>query len=240
LRRPMILDLDDATYIDAVSPVYGRLASPLKWRGKTDALIRRANVVTCGNETIAAHVGAKAVVVPTVVDLRVFRPGPKNDGVPVIGWIGTHSTQPYFERLLPVLERLARETAFQVKVVGGENWSLAREPDDFRALDIGVYPIADDAWSAGKSGLKAVQYMASGVPFVMSPVGVCATMGIAGNTHFLATTDDEWLDALRRLVADRALRERMGAAGRAFAEAHYSLDKQADVLASLIRKVAGC
>ena len=114
-------------------------------------------------------------------------------------------------------------------------WRLGSETDDFCALDVGVYPIVDDEWSAGKSGFKAVQYMACGVPFVMSPVGVCATMGVAGETHFLATTDDEWLDALRRLLAGAELRRRMGQAGRAYAEAHFSMEAQAEALASILR-----
>lgn len=254
LRRRMILDLDDATYVRYVSPIYGRLATMLKWPSKTDQLIRWSSAVTCGNENIAAYVrslGAEATVVPSVVDTRVFRPHATENDVPVIGWIGTHSTYPFFERLIPIFEQLAREQRFRLTVVGASHetrvrgvevdsrsWSLERDADDFRSLDIGVYPIADDAWSTGKSGLKAVLYMSSGVPFVMSPVGVCATMGIAGDTHFVAVTDDEWLDALRRLVTDGPLRRRMGAAGRAFAEKHYSIDEQADVLASLIRKSA--
>ena len=254
LRRRMILDLDDATYVRYVSPVYGRLATMLKWPSKTDRLIRWSSVVTCGNENIAAYVrslGAEATVVPSIVDTRVFRPQATKNDVPVIGWIGTHSTYPFFERLIPIFEQLAREQRFRVTVVGAGRearvrgvevdsraWRLERDADDFRSLDIGVYPIADDARSAGKSGLKAVQYMSSGVPFVMSPVGVCATMGIAGQTHFAAVTDEEWLDALRRLVTDGTLRKRMGAAGRAFAEKHYSIDEQADVLASVMRKLA--
>ena len=253
LRRPMVLDLDDATYIAYRSPIYGGLASRLKWPSKTDKLIRWARVVVCGNPNIAAHVralGAEAVVVPTVVDLRVFKPlEVLEHDVPTIGWIGTHGTFPFLERLLPLFERLGREQRFRLTIVGSVRaavpvpgvevdcrpWRLNREAGDFRALDVGVYPIADDAWSAGKSGFKAVQYMACGVPFVMSPVGVCATMGIAGETHFLATTDDEWLDALRRLLAGAELRRRMGQAGRAYAEAHYSMEAQAEALASILR-----
>jgi glycosyltransferase involved in cell wall biosynthesis len=256
LRRPLVLDLDDATYIAYESPVYGRAASLLKWPSKTDKLIRWARVVVCGNPNIAAHaraLGAEAVVVPTVVDLRVFKPlDALPHDVPTLGWIGTHGTFPFLERLLPLFERLARERRFRLTIVGSGRaevrvpgvevdcrpWRLDREADDFRALDAGVYPIADDAWSAGKSGFKAVQYMACGVPFVMSPVGVCASMGVAGETHFLATTDDEWLDALRRLLGDAELRRRMGRAGRAFAEAHYAMDAQADALAEIVRRAA--
>lgn len=254
-RRPLILDLDDATWIPYVSPVYGRLATVLKWPAKTDRLIRWARAVTCGSPNIASYVrsrGGAATVIPTVVDTRIFRPRAWfAPGVPVLGWVGTHGTYPYLERLFPIFERLARETAFRLTIVGSGRprvdvpgvetdsspWRLDREVADFQALDIGVYPIAEDEWSSGKSGLKAVQYMASGVPFVMSPVGVCATIGIPGETHFTAITDDDWYDALRRLLADAGLRRRMGASGRAFVETHYDIDSQSDVLAALIRGV---
>ena len=256
LRRPLVLDLDDATYIAYESPIYGRAASLLKWPSKTGRLIRWARIVACGNPNIAAHVreqGAEAVVVPTVVDTRIFRPrDPLPRDMPTIGWIGTHGTFPFLERLLPLFERLGREQRFRLTIVGSGRaevcvpgvevdcrpWRLDRDADDFRALDVGVYPIADDEWSAGKSGFKAVQYMACGVPFVMSPVGVCATMGIAGETHLLATTDDEWLAALRQLLGDADLRRRMGRAGRAYAESHYSIAEQAETLASIIRRAA--
>ena len=256
LRRPLVLDLDDATYIAYASPVYGRLASLLKWPSKTDRLIRWARTVVCGNPNIARYVrgwGAHSVVVPTVVDTRVFRPlEALPHDVPTIGWIGTHGTFPFLERLLPLFERLACEHRFRLTIVGAGRsgvsmkgvevdcrpWRLDREVDDFRALDVGVYPIADDAWSAGKSGFKAVQYMACGVPFVMSPVGVCATMGVAGETHLLATTDEEWLAALRQLLGDAERRRRMGRAGRAYAEAHFSIAEQAEALASILRAAA--
>jgi glycosyltransferase involved in cell wall biosynthesis len=255
LRRPMILDLDDATYIAYDSPVYGRLAQLLKWQRKTKTLIKWSSTVTCGNEGIADHVrslATPAVVVPNMVDGRVFRPRTSQSNDPTtVGWIGTHSTYPFFQRLIPILEQLACSHDFRVLVVGagGETkirgvdvesrpWALERDAEDFRSLDIGVYPIPDDSWGAGKSGLKAVQYMSCGVPFVMSPVGVCATMGIARVTHFPATTDEDWFEALHRLLEDGLLRRRMGAAGRAFAEKHYTIDEQADRLAAVIRTSA--
>ena len=255
LRRPLILDLDDATWIPYASPVYGRLATLLKWPSKTGRLIRWADAVTCGSPNIAAYVrslGAAATVLPTTVDTRVFRPRESSiSSVPLIGWIGTHSTFLYLERLFPIFEKLRREIPFRLMIAGSgrtridipgvevdcRTWSLEREAADFQSLDAGLYPISGDEWSAGKSGLKAVQYIASGVPFVMSPIGVCATMGVAGETHFAALTDDDWYDFLRRLLLDADLRERMGASSRAFAEAHYDIATNADVLAALIRSI---
>jgi glycosyltransferase involved in cell wall biosynthesis len=253
LRRPLVLDLDDATWIPYPSPVYGRLATLLKWPSKTNRLIRFAHAVTCGSPNIAAYVrsrGGKPVMVPTVVDTRRFRPsGFRSAEIPTIGWIGTHGTFSYFERLIPVFERLATEVRFRLTVIGSGRdeirvpgvsvesrpWRMEREVEDFQSLDIGVYPIAADDWSAGKAGFKAVQYMATGVPFVMSPAGICATMGVPDQTHFAAITDDDWLDALRRLVKDAHLRERMSIAGRAFAQQHYDIEAQADALAAVIR-----
>jgi glycosyltransferase involved in cell wall biosynthesis len=257
LRRPMLLDLDDATWIPYASPVYGRIATLLKWPAKTDRLIDWSRIVTCGSPNIAAHVcarGAEAVIAPTVVDTSRFRPGGAHpDDIPIIGWIGTHGTYPFLERLAPVFERLARERPFRLLIVGSGRddiriagvevdcrpWRLEREIEDFQSLDAGVYPIADDEWSAGKAGLKAVQFMATGVPFVMSPVGICATMGVQGQTHFAAVSDDDWLDALRRLVTEAKLRKQMSAAGRIFAVENYSIEAQADALARLILESCG-
>jgi hypothetical protein len=79
---PIVLDLDDATYLPYVSPVYGRMASALKWFSKTDDLIGWAQVVTCGNRTIADYVeskGVKTAIIPTVVDTELFRPRARPD-----------------------------------------------------------------------------------------------------------------------------------------------------------------
>src|SRR6266436_302505 len=61
LRRPMVLDLDDATYVSYTSPTYGNLGQKLKWFSKTDDLIRWSRIVTCGNRSIAEYVQSKGV-----------------------------------------------------------------------------------------------------------------------------------------------------------------------------------
>src|ERR1044072_3026354 len=171
---PMVLDLDDATYVSYKSPTYGRLGSMLKWFSTTNDLIRWSRLVTCGNREIAAYVKSKgrpAVVIPTVVDTTQFQPlAERHNDVPIIGWIGTHSTFPYVKSIFPVLEGWAREYRFRLRLVGtGEDtvsipgvevenlpWKLNREIADFQSLDIGIYPIVEDNWSVGKSCFKAV------------------------------------------------------------------------------------
>jgi glycosyltransferase involved in cell wall biosynthesis len=256
-RLPMVLDLDDATYVRYVSPTYGRLGSALKFFGKTDKLIDRSAVVICGNRYIAEYVearGKRAVVIPTIVDTEVFRPLEKNNEVPVIGWVGTHSTFQFLEPLLPVFTKLAEKHTFRLRIVGSGrksveaegvdveavDWSLEREVYDFQSLDIGLYPLdtrgsLDPAWLAGKSGFKAIQYLAVGVPFVMSPVGVCAEIGVEGTTHFNAVSHEDWYNSIDKLLSDKNLRSAMGEAGRQHSVAEYSLESYAALMADTLR-----
>ena len=258
-RLPMVLDLDDATYVRYVSPTYGRLGSALKFFGKTDKLIDRSEVVICGNRFIAEYVegrGRRAVVIPTVVDTDVFKPVERRNGIPVMGWIGTHSTFPFLERIFPVLRELAGKHPFILKIVGSGReridlegvdvhnlpWALDREVEDFQTLDIGLYPIdttgsLDPAWLAGKSGFKAIQYLAVGVPFVMTPIGVCAEIGEHGKTHFNAAAMEDWYNALDKLLSDRELSNEMGRAGREHSIENYHLGRHAETLARVLREV---
>ncbi len=232
-KRPMVLDLDDATYVPYTSPTYGKFGRALKCVGKT------------------------ARIIPTVVDTAIFKPAPRRDEHPVVlGWIGTHSTFPYLESIFPVLSELAKEYEFRLKIVGAgkdevsipgvevENlrWKLAREVADFQSIDIGLYPIDASSysgkWAAGKSGFKAIQYMAVGIPYVATPVGGSAEIGEPDTTHFFATTSDEWRLALEILLSDVERSQRMGAAGRRHVVEHYDLQAQADKLAEALREAA--
>lgn len=257
LRRPMVLDLDDATYVPYTSPTYGRFTQALKFFGKTDYLIRSSRTVVCGNQTIAEYVsskGAHTEIIPTVVDLEKFRPRESREqSVPVLGWVGSHSTFPFLESILPALSELAKSHSFKLKIVGSgragvsvpgvevENleWSLEREVEDFRSIDIGLYPLSsENNWAMGKSGFKAIQWMAVGIPYVVTPIGAAREIGEVNVTHYFASTHDEWIAKLRVLLVDSAQRRVMGAAGRNYAIEHYSVAKQADKLAKVLTNAA--
>jgi glycosyltransferase involved in cell wall biosynthesis len=56
-----------------------------------------------------------------------------------------------------------------------------------------------------------------------------------GENGFLAASADDWEESLGRLVADPALRNRLGMAGRQTVEAHFSMSRSATVLARVLR-----
>ncbi len=255
-RLPLVLDLDDATYLDRPSEVYGGLLSAMKWRGKTNHLIRWSDHVICGNPWIASYIARCQIpttVVPTITDVNRFKPRlTRQDGELVLGWIGSHSTFSYFCTLLPVLRRLAASHRFRVRVIGAGPteapiegldaemlpWTLDRELADLQSFDVAVYPIVAEEWAKGKSGFKAIQYLSCGIPYVASPVGVVAQIGVPGTTHFEARNDDEWFSALSALLTNAAVRSEMGQRGREYAVAHYSMQRTAATLADVLRTTA--
>jgi glycosyltransferase involved in cell wall biosynthesis len=260
VKKPIVFDFDDAVHMPRANSSHGRLAALVRYPQKTPEIIGMSRAVTVGNrhlEEYASTLHDDVTLIPTVVDTDAVKPGydtaspVAQSGPVVLGWIGTHSTYPYLESLFPVLQDVARRHKVVLRVVGAgrdvalpgvevENrpWGLRSELPDLQSFDVGLYPIVQDAWSLGKSGYKAVQYMAVGVPVVCSPVGATCDIVQHGVHGFLPQTPQEWAQQLSSLIEDAALRRRLGQAGRTRVEEWYSLEHQAPRLASVLRHAA--
>jgi glycosyltransferase involved in cell wall biosynthesis len=248
----LVLDFDDAVWLSYRSPAHPHLAR-LKFPGKTATLCRLARHVMAGNEYLAGYArrfNGNVTVVPTTIDTTRYVPVPRpaND-VPVIGWTGSYSTARYLQILVPVLKRLQEKRRFRLVVVGAElrvdgieiecrPWRAASEVEDLRDIDVGVMPLHDTEWERGKCGLKALQYMALGIPSVVSPVGVSTEMVTNGVEGFTAATEAEWEEALAHLLGDPARRARMGAASRETVVRRYSAAVHAPRVAAILREAA--
>jgi len=116
-----------------------------------------------------------------------------------------------------------------------KRWSAEDELHDLQSFDIGIMPIEDDPWSQGKCGLKLLQYMASGVPVVCSPVGVNADIVRDGQEGFFATTHDEWVEKIRTLASDAELRARMGRAAHERVREAYTVEINAPRFVELLK-----
>jgi glycosyltransferase involved in cell wall biosynthesis len=250
---PFIFDFDDAVFVPYVSPSNGYL-SYLKFPGKTRTICRLAAHVIAGNSYLADYarrVNERVTIVPTTIDTEKYTARERSGagGTPVIGWSGSYSTAQHLNTLRAALQRLARQERFRLRVIGAPDfrlegvdvealpWRSETEVADLRAIDIGIMPLPDEPWSRGKCGLKALQYMALGVPTVCSPVGVNTEIIEDGVSGCLAASEDEWVEQLTLLLRSTELRARLGAAGRARVEERYSAAVQAPRVFQVIESV---
>ncbi len=217
-----------------------------------------ADAVVAGSEILADFArpcSPRALfTAPTPVDAASYgpSPGPRPSGEPLrFGWIGSRSTLPYLEALAAPLARVAAAApGSRVLVVADEPprlpgvpvefhpWSAAGEAELLRRMDVGLMPLTDDPWSRGKCAFKLLQYGATGIPSVASPVGANLAVLEDGRTGFLAGTDSAWEQALLRLAGDPDLRARLGAEARHQAEARWSAAVLAPPLARFLLSVA--
>ena len=235
----IVFDFDDAIFVPYKSPSNGYL-SYLKCFSKTNRICSVATQIMAGNPYLrdyAQQFNSEVSVIPTTIETDHYRPELRNqqsDDVPVIGWTGSHSTLQHLQTAVPALSRLAKLQPFRLVVIGAEApeipevptewrpWRAETEVQDLLDIDIGIMPLPDDLWSRGKCGCKALQYMALGIPPVVSPVGVNTDIVNDDVNGFVAATEDEWVEKLSRLMTDRQLRSRLGKAARKTVEERYS------------------
>ena len=230
----LILDVDDAIF--------------LRYPEKFAAIAGMCDTVVAGNPLLAekaAEFCRDVVVIPTCVELDDYRlhDGTRVTGPPVIGWIGTPSNIPYLRQVAGPLRRLRERFPFRLRIVtdveaarreaGWEElsalgaewrpWTASGAAAEIAEFDVGIMPLPDEEWARYKCGFKLLQYMASGVAPVGSPVGVNRTILEDGVSGVLPVGDEAWFAALHGLLESPERRQAMGTAARARAAECYAV-----------------
>jgi len=248
-----IVDYDDAIFHNYDLSGSGLIRKLLG--RKIDMVMARATCVIAGNQYLAERAlqaGAKRVeVIPTVVDHpRYFQAARTGNGQLVIGWIGSPSTQRYVVDIQDALRAVCDKTGARLMLVGATDavvdqlsgipveilpWSEESEAENIAQMDVGIMPLVDGPWEKGKCGYKLIQYMASGVPVVASPVSVNVEIVDGYGCGRLAESTNEWAESLLELLSDADVRKAFGLAGREAVEKRYSLQNQAPILADILK-----
>ena len=242
--KRLVFDVDDAVMFKPDGS-----ADPRRQQ-RFAAMVHSADVVICGNRYLAeqsAPHNSQVTIIPTAVDTDRFHPRLRvapddSNRALTIGWTGSRSTAPYLNPLMPVIGQLPADQVC-VKLIADKldgldlsplgnvpcefvKWTSANEIPETATFDIGLMPLPDTPFTRGKCGCKALQYMALGIPAIVSPVGVNREIIEHGVNGLFATTPNEWRTAFEQLLSDPALRQRLAAAGRKTVEASFSLATQ--------------
>lgn len=254
-RNPnFVYDIDDAIFMKAQSMV-NRSTDFIRGRSKPFFLMKKAkHVITCTPflTEVASTYNDRVTDISSTINTHTYQPVNtyRNDHTLILGWSGSHSTSQFLYLLKDVLLELKKRRPFKLVVMGDPNfqiegldleaiaWTEEREVPTLQRFDIGLYPLPlNSDWVLGKSGLKALQYMAVGIPVIATAIGANYRIMENGKTGFLVKTNDEWIKALELLMDDAELRKKVGLAGRENVVRHYSIDANAPVYLSVLRSV---
>lgn len=251
-----IYDFDDAIMFGRV----GGWAGWLQTRSRRAAFRRMQRICDgflCGNAYLASQcsgggrrVGVLPSPVPVSVPQHEVRTLDEASDSFRIGWVGRASNLAYLRALEPALAAVARERQVVVVALSDgplalsgtpvENivWSETGEAAEIARFDAGIMPLdLDGPWVRGKCAYKLLQYMSAGVPAVGTRVGMNAELIRDGENGLLATDPHDWIAAILRLVDDRSLRTRLGAAGRSTVLAGFTYEVIADRLVAFLSQV---
>lgn len=247
--RRIVFDLDDAIWTRPGRShswfTTWRVKSRLRqWLGAADA-------VTAANDYLAAYArqfSDRVQVIHMALDTTQWQAAEKagHDEV-VMGWVGSPATVKYLESIAPQLCELLRDNPnLKLAVYSGKRPALAceytytafapgTEVAFMQQLDIGLLPLPkDDAFTRGKSPIKALQYLACGLPVVAQIRG--ATAEILNASNSLAVNEPaDWRTAIESLLADKAQRESLGRAGRDFVIREHDMRKTVEKIISVLR-----
>jgi glycosyltransferase involved in cell wall biosynthesis len=257
LNPRLIYDIDDMIHL-AHSSQANRFTKWLKGSSRITHLMKKArHIITCtpALDEFARRFNSNTTDISSTINTSTYQPVNRYENQPdkpiTLGWSGSHSTEKYLSLLTGVLQEVSRQRKIRLLVIGSGKfsmpgvevesiaWQSVSEVADLQRIDIGLYPLPDDPWVYGKSGLKALQYMALGVPTIATAIGTNFRVIENDQSGLLVNSEAEWVAAIIRLIDHPADRRRLGQAARARVEKYYSIEANKDVYLAIFDKVYG-
>ncbi|HYU64710.1 MAG TPA: glycosyltransferase family 4 protein [Candidatus Paceibacterota bacterium] len=219
-------------------------------------MMKGAAAVIVENKDLAQEAqkyNKKIYTITAPLDSDYWKPGPERTGDTItLGWMGSPSTTPFLKTVESVLSAIGRKYPnVQLKIVGAssdffvpdiklikKDWSLEQELTDMQSFDIGLMPMIIAPFTKGHLGGKIIFYMLAGIPFVATDCEINRTVITDGVQGFLVSSHEEWIQRLILLIKDEALRQKLGANGRQYANEHFSLQKQIPIMIKALLSAA--
>jgi len=258
LAKKLVYDIDDLIFLNppsSTNPLIHYLRSP---RNHIALMKSADHVITCTPylDEFVKKYNQHTTDISSTINTDLYQPKANYaidaDRKFVIGWSGSHSTSKYLHLLDDVFVELAKEYSFKLMVMGDASFRLEgvevealpwKEKYEIKVIsqfDIGVYPLPDEQWVLGKSGLKALQYMALGIPTIATAIGTIHRIIDNGENGFLVRSKEEWKQQIIDLMTNERLRQKIGKKAVKTVKQFYSIrsnkDKYLEILDRLVTK----
>ncbi len=169
--------------------------------------------------------------------------------VPVLAKLVTTTTVPFKFVLIGALKNKKVYDLFQnvlglnIEFIDSLNWTDPESvPREIQKFDIGVVPHQSEGeWNKGKTSMKILEYMACSVPAVVSAFGEMPYIIQDDVNGYIASTDEQWVEKLEKLLSEKELRVRFGHAGQDLVRTEYCfaavIPKYVEIIRTLQRHV---
>lgn len=200
---------------------------------------------------------------PNSLPMEKYLPNGKDYNIknnpPIIGWIGSCPDHNENLKLLkPVFERLISDgVSFKFRLIGargdkfiydffngikGLNVEIIDNLDwtdpqnaakEIRKFDVGLMPLVKNDWNRAKH-FKTLEYMACGVPPIVSNFGENIFFTKDDENGFIAGSEKEWADKIKMLIKNEILREKIGKTAQFYIKNNFNIKESVIVLKNLI------
>jgi hypothetical protein len=216
----LIYDADDRIWLSPSKEHHWLTRLRINFRVKEIAKL--ADVCTVANQVIGndlEKVGAKVKVIPMSLNARIWiGKKEKHEGIN-IGWSGAPKNLEFLHSIEPELREIQRkypdinyifhcgqDPQFELIRYRHLPYVPGSEPTALAHFDIGLVPLSNNPFVRGKSPIKSLQYSASSLAIVASPVGAIHEILTDGVDALYADSNADWKIALEKLITDDDLR----------------------------------
>ena len=233
--KKIIYDFDDAVFSSS------DYLSLIKGGYKSQFLIKHSHQIILSSPFLLDHCmennkHSKVKYIPCSLDLNRFKlktsEWPKKI---VLGWTGTFSSKHYLDSIRDVFYEVDKYLDIKIILITNFDYSLegldceiirweeSSEISDLHKIDIGLYPLIQTDWALGKGGLKALQYMAAGIPAIATNFGTVKDFITHERNGFLVESTKQWVNAIKMVAENTKLRNNIIINARNTVETNYSV-----------------
>lgn len=240
--KKIIYDIDDLIFQQKASE-NNSFIQKIKGNGKSLFLIKNADYVITTTPylvEICKKYNTNVVGIPPTLDENSIFPIQKNNTTNkqlVIGWSGSYTTTGYLKIIEQPIQKILQNYQVELLIFGTDKvddfivphqcvaWSAAIENEVFNQFDIALYPLDNTEWSQGKYGGKLIQYLAAGLPVVVSNANAIIPTVITNNENgfIVENTVDDWYEKLKMLIENKDTRLHIGINARKTFENNFSI-----------------